>query len=126
MIEEKYLTEDYGRTITEKGFVLVGLNSADDFSLLSGSLLSVNCPREYQFFLNKITYRKVEEFLGNFIDYDPVGNPDRLKIEPTIINFCFYGIEYTFKRNQINNLNIGIPLNLIFVTPENSVIVETI
>lgn len=121
MIEDKYLTEDYGRTIAERGIVMTGLNSIDNFSILSDSIRQSNYPENYQFFLNESTYDKINELLKKIMDCNPVFKPDRSESE--ITSFFYGGIEYVIKRNQINNLNIGIPLNLNLVTIENSVII---
>ncbi len=117
----EYLTEDYGRSIQVEGLIMCGLNKIDHFSDLSDYIRNLNYPNEYQCFFNEATYEKVINLLQEFTD--SLNEKIKKKITYNIKYFQHYGIRYVIKKNYVNDLNIIIPLNLILVTPENSILI---
>lgn len=115
----EYLTEDYGKSIEIRGLIMCGLNKIDHFSNLSYYIISLNYPNEYQCFFNEATYKKVINFLQRF-----TASLNTIEASSTNIEVIqYYGVQYTIKENNVNDLNIMIPLNPKLITPENSILI---
>lgn len=127
-----FITEKYAKHIEENE--LVYRTKANHKTLLEGLAYNIKVlkkPLIYHIYLDKITFRYVEQSMLYYVKKEPKG--ESLKIDWDLdrgivgdLNIITDGVTFYIHRNKLNNVNIAYPFDEKLATDDNVFFIKVI
>ena len=123
MKHEDFLNKDYYNSVALVGIQIFGLDSENSFANLSNQIHFLNYPKQYKCMLNSETYQQVNILIKRIVA--SFNQKVTAEVNVNFTSMAYGGVDYFFEENTDNDFNILIPLNLLLVKAENSIIVHS-